>query len=89
MEGEPLPPHRHEEEVGARDTQQGTRRQWRGARRSCTAPHRHSVEQVVGVGVDMVDRRFGPATGRFGSWAQNEVWSTPDALQLSLRVQGH
>ena len=52
-------------------------------------PRRQAVEQVAGTGVGMVERRFGPATGQFGPWAQNEVWSTPDALQLFLRVQGH
>ena len=52
-------------------------------------PRRQAVEQVAGTGVDMVERRFGPVTGRFGPWAQNEVFYTQPALHFSLRDQGH
>ena len=52
-------------------------------------PRRQAVEQVAGTGVDMVERRFGPVTGRFGPWAQNEVFYTRPALHFSLRDQGH
>ena len=52
-------------------------------------PCQHSDEQVAGAGVGKVGRRFGLARVRIGPWAKNEVWSTPDALQLCLRVQGH
>jgi len=57
--------------------------------RARVAPLRHSTEQLAGIGVGMVERRFGPATGRFGSWAQNEVCSPRHALHFLLRHSNH
>lgn len=45
-------------------------------------PCRHSTEHVAGNGVDGVGRDFGPLLGQIGKWAQNEVCSSHDALQL-------
>ena len=52
-------------------------------------PRRQAIEQVACAGVGTVGCRFGPARVRIDPWAKNEVWSTPNALQLCLRVQGH
>ena len=52
-------------------------------------PLGHFHEHLASDRVNMVERRFGPATGRFVPWTQNEVFCTRPALHFSLRDQGH
>ena len=46
-------------------------------------------EHLAGDGVAGVEREFGLATGRFGSWAQNKVCSPRHALRFLFKVPGH
>ena len=52
-------------------------------------PLRRFREHLAGDGVAGVEREFGLATGRFGSWAQNKVCSPRHALRFLFKVPGH
>jgi len=52
-------------------------------------PLRRFREHLAGDGVAGVEREFGLATGRFGSWAQNKVCSPRHALRILFKVPGH
>jgi len=52
-------------------------------------PFRHKHEQVAGIEVSMVGRRFGPLLGRFRSWAKNEVYFPRAVLHFSFNGDGH
>ena len=79
----------------ARGSEQGTRQQWRarsvhGRHAQATRhPLGHFREHLASNGLNMVERRFGPAMGRFGSWDQNEVCSTRPALRFLFNVPDH
>ena len=49
-------------------------------------PLGHFREHLASNGLTMVERRFGPATGLFGSWDQNKVCSTRPALRFLFKV---
>jgi hypothetical protein len=67
----------------------GTRVGHGGERTHAWTMRGHFHEHLAGNGVATAGCRFGPTLVWTGPWALNEVFCTPDALQLCLRGHDH